>query len=161
MRDQTAARQRLGSMHKARMVAAQLVAAAEEHLCTRPSRPIYVDDLCKLLGVAPRKLHRAFIAARGMSPGMYLKRQRLIMVRQALESAGPKAPLVKSAALDHGFWHLGHFARDYRDLFGEAPSETLARTRRGPAIRAEAAPCVGAAWTECGWREPVQRLLCA
>jgi hypothetical protein len=34
---------------------------------------------------------------------------------------------VKSAALDHGFWHLGRFAHEYRNLFGERPSETLSR----------------------------------
>jgi AraC family ethanolamine operon transcriptional activator len=36
---------------------------------------------------------------------------------------------VKSVALSHGFWHLGQFARDYRETFGETPTETLARGR--------------------------------
>ena len=26
------------------------------------------------------------------------------------------------------FWHMGHLARYYRSLFGEAPSETLSRS---------------------------------
>jgi AraC-like DNA-binding protein len=26
-----------------------------------------------------------------------------------------------------GFWHMGHFAREYSDLFGESPSMTLSR----------------------------------
>src|SRR5690242_20248874 len=146
MRGQTTARQRPGSMRAAR-TAAQLVAAAEAHLRARLSRPMYLDDLCRLLDVSPRTLHQAFVAARGMSPGNYLKRQRLMMVHQALESTGPEPPLVKSVALDHGFWHLGHFARDYRDLFGEAPSETVARARRDsslvPAIRHEASAYFG------------------
>jgi AraC family transcriptional regulator, ethanolamine operon transcriptional activator len=34
---------------------------------------------------------------------------------------------VKKIALDSGFWHLGHFAKDYHALFGENPSETLRR----------------------------------
>jgi hypothetical protein len=33
---------------------------------------------------------------------------RLWLVRNALLQAGPDA-LVKSIALDHGFWHLGRF----------------------------------------------------
>ena len=35
--------------------------------------------------------------------------------------------LVKQIAYSHGFSHLGHFSSDYRQLFGEAPSETLRR----------------------------------
>ncbi|MEO1130540.1 MAG: helix-turn-helix domain-containing protein, partial [Planctomycetota bacterium] len=26
----------------------------------------------------------------------------------------------------HGFWHMGQFAADYRRMFGERPSETVA-----------------------------------
>jgi hypothetical protein len=86
-----------------------------------------------------------------------------MMVRQALESAGPEPPLVKTVALDHGFWHLGHFACDYRDLFGETPSETVARAKGspGPATRCETMACLGVAWTECRQRGPVPSLLCA
>jgi AraC family ethanolamine operon transcriptional activator len=33
--------------------------------------------------------------------------------------------VVKESALQWGFWHLGHFAGSYRDIFGESPSETV------------------------------------
>jgi hypothetical protein len=33
---------------------------------------------------------------------------------------------VKSVAMSQGFWHFGRFARDYKLLFGENPSVTLA-----------------------------------
>ena len=33
---------------------------------------------------------------------------------------------VNEAANAWGFWHMGQFAKDYRKLFGELPSETLA-----------------------------------
>jgi transcriptional regulator GlxA family with amidase domain len=29
----------------------------------------------------------------------------------------------------HGFWHPSQFAQDYREIFGETPSETQARAR--------------------------------
>jgi len=32
-------------------------------------------------------------------------------------------------AFNCGFGNLGHFAREYREAFGELPSETLARAR--------------------------------
>jgi transcriptional regulator GlxA family with amidase domain len=37
---------------------------------------------------------------------------------------------VTSVAFVCGFGNLGHFARDYRETFGERPSETLARAAR-------------------------------
>ncbi|WP_237216794.1 helix-turn-helix domain-containing protein [Falsiroseomonas oryziterrae] len=102
---------------------------SEDLLQANISRPIYRDDLCVALGVSRRKLHDAFAATVGMSPPAYLKLRRLVLVRRALRSDGEDAPLVKSVALSHGFWHLGHFARDYRQMFGELPSQTITAAR--------------------------------
>jgi len=33
------------------------------------------------------------------------------------------------AAREGGFWHMGKFAADYRNQFGELPSETLRQSR--------------------------------
>jgi len=43
-----------------------------------------------------------------------------------LANADPEEASVKSVAIRHGFFHLGRFARDYKSLFGESPSMTLA-----------------------------------
>jgi AraC family ethanolamine operon transcriptional activator len=106
-----------------------VVRGAEEFLRADPDRPIQREELCTALGVSLRKLHDAFVGTTGMSPQYYLKLRRLVMVRRLLHAPSNDPPLVKSAALSHGFWHLGHFARDYRELFGETPSETAARRR--------------------------------
>jgi transcriptional regulator GlxA family with amidase domain len=34
---------------------------------------------------------------------------------------------IADAANAWGFWHMGQFAKDYRTLFGELPSQTRAR----------------------------------
>jgi AraC family transcriptional regulator, ethanolamine operon transcriptional activator len=107
----------------------RLVAAAEEFLRAHLSLPIYTEELCAALDVSPRRLHHAFAVACGTSPQAHLKLRRLMLVRRALASGGAGVRLVKSVALAHGFWHLGNFARDYRERFGESPSETLARAR--------------------------------
>jgi AraC-like DNA-binding protein len=111
------------------MKASLLRDAAEGFLRDSPPRPIYINDLCQVLGVSYRKLYQAFMLTRGESPSLYLKRRRLVMTRQVLSNAGSEPLLVKTVALNHGFWHLGNFSQDYRKLFGETPSETLAFAR--------------------------------
>lgn len=102
----------------------RVVRAADEYLHANMARPIYRGQLCAALGVSLRKLHDAFIATTGMSPHTYLKTRRLMLARAALRRSGGEPALVKSVALSHGFWHFGHFGRDYRRQFGESPSQT-------------------------------------
>jgi AraC family transcriptional regulator, ethanolamine operon transcriptional activator len=109
----------------------RLVREADNYLRANPARPVYTDDLCAALGTSATRLHQAFSATFGISPHRYLKLRRMGMVRAALLSRSGPWRSVKAAALSHGFWHLGQFARDYRDLYGETPSGTLARTRPG------------------------------
>ncbi|HYZ34274.1 MAG TPA: helix-turn-helix domain-containing protein [Crenalkalicoccus sp.] len=118
-------------LHRRTQNEIRLVSTAEEFLRAHVARPIYTEELCRALGVSPRKLHHTFVAACGKSPQAYLKLRRLMLVHRALSAAGPEALLVKSVALAHGFWHLGNFARNYREQFGESPCETLARARAG------------------------------
>lgn len=100
----------------------------------RPRTPT-VADLCAVTGASARSLELAFREAFDTTPVRYLKHLRLGAVRQRLlEARGlppATAPGVTDLAGEHGFWDAGHFARDYRSLFGELPSETLG-LRRAP-----------------------------
>jgi AraC family transcriptional regulator, ethanolamine operon transcriptional activator len=109
----------------------RIVRAADDYLRASPARPVYTEDLCTALGTSATRLHQAFDATFGISPHRYLKLRRMSMVRAALLSRCGLWRSVKAAALSHGFWHLGQFARDYRTLYGEAPSDTLARAAAG------------------------------
>ncbi len=82
-------------------------------------------DLSRACGIRSRSLINAFEAIMGFSPMDYLKRLRLTSVRSALLRADPRAMRVIDVAMDWGFGHMGHFAHDYRVMFGEAPSQTL------------------------------------
>jgi AraC-like DNA-binding protein len=100
--------------------------AASEAL-TAPS----LADLCAAAGVSQRWLHRCFIDVTGVSPYRYIRSARLSKAREALlaaEYTGDRPPLVKSLALSLGYRLSGRFAADYRSVFGENPSETLARS---------------------------------
>jgi AraC-like DNA-binding protein len=108
--------------------AQRVVLRAEELLRTRPDAPVHLDELCAAVAVSQRKLRDAFTATVGIGPHGYLKLRRLTQARRWLLH-GQETALVKAAALSHGFWHAGHFAEDYRRLFGEAPSDTARRAR--------------------------------
>jgi AraC family ethanolamine operon transcriptional activator len=116
----------------------RIVLGAGAHLDANLDRPIYTEDLCRALAVSPAVLAEAFQVTLGTSPHRHLKLRRLNMVRAALMRRDGPPPLVKSVALSHGFWHLGQFARDYREQFGESPSETLARAHGQAAADADA-----------------------
>ena len=58
---------------------------------------------------------------------------RLVNARRELERGRGHAR-VTNIALANGFNQLGRFATDYRSAFGEAPSMTLRRSRRGSSL---------------------------
>jgi AraC family transcriptional regulator, ethanolamine operon transcriptional activator len=88
-----------------------------------------VGELCQHLGVSRRTLQNAFQRILSISPLAYLRAIRLGAVRQALKTASS----VTEAATDMGFWHFGHFAKDYQAMFGELPSQT--HKRHGPPLQ--------------------------
>lgn len=102
---------------------------AREYLAAHSRAPLYLEDLCRALGLSPRAVENLFRDFFGITPIAYLRHQRLHGVRRALLHSRPSSGAVKQAALEWGFLHHGHFARDYRQLFGESPTETLARPR--------------------------------
>jgi len=119
------------------------VRKADAFLRAHIARPVYGDEICAAIGVAPRTLHQSFTTVYGMAPATYLRRRRLLLVRRALMAARGGPALVKSVALAHGFWHLGRFAHEYAAMFGEAPSATLGRGRVPASLVSARSPAGG------------------
>lgn len=92
------------------------------------------------LGVGLRTLEMAFGSCMGMPPARYLRMRRLNRVYERLLAMDPDEGQVGEVALDCGFIQSGRFAGEYRKLFGELPSETLARR---PPRRVARVPKVG------------------
>lgn len=90
---------------------------------------ITIDRLVAEAGVSARSIFRAFGRSRGYSPMAFAKSVRLRRAREALMSGEPGIS-VTAIAFKCNFASPGHFARDYREAFGELPSETISRTRR-------------------------------
>ncbi|WP_112324140.1 helix-turn-helix domain-containing protein [Oceanibium sediminis] len=99
-------------------------ACAEDRLETEDLPTIV--ELCATLGVSERTLQYAFRTHLNMSPLAYLRLLRLNRVRATLRRSSRAETTVTSAAMLHGFLHLGRFSRDYNRVFGELPSTTLA-----------------------------------
>jgi AraC family transcriptional regulator, ethanolamine operon transcriptional activator len=99
---------------------------ARDLVMARPESPPTLVDLCEHLHVGVRALNYAFQHAVGTSAGEYLRVVRLNRVREELLAARGGGRVILSTIAAHwGFWHASQFARQYRALFGERPSETL------------------------------------
>jgi AraC family ethanolamine operon transcriptional activator len=82
--------------------------------------------------MSARGIEVLFRGSLGVGPTAYIRHQRLHGVRRALLTARPGPGVIKGTAMRWGFWHMGHFSKSYRQLFGESPMETLvAGTFRG------------------------------
>lgn len=92
-----------------------------------PGRAWRVADLAELSGVSARTLQDAFHRDLGTTPLAEVRRARLERARRDLVAADPLSTTVAVVAARWGFFHLGRFARAYRDRFHELPSQTLAR----------------------------------
>ena len=100
---------------------------AANYIRTRLSDDLSLVDVCEVAGVTDRTLRNGFQDVFGMSPGKWLKLERLSAARRDLKAADPKTDRVGDIAMRYNFFQLAHFAADYRKHFGESPSETLRR----------------------------------
>jgi AraC family ethanolamine operon transcriptional activator len=102
-----------------------VVSRAQDYIREHIDEPLTVEDLCRVLGVSRRTLQYSFQEVLQLNPVSYLRATRLNGARRMLKTADPKRHSVQDIAARWGFWHLSHFAKDYRRMFGELPSETL------------------------------------
>jgi AraC family ethanolamine operon transcriptional activator len=108
----------------------QLVKTAREYIdaCLQIGNIPSIVEICAQLSVSERTLQYAFKQDMQLSPVTYLRILRLNKARTTLLSVTPAETTVTHIAMMWGFLHLGKFSQDYRRMFGELPSETLART---------------------------------
>ena len=103
----------------------------EEYIEANWDRPLSIEAVAIAANMSARSVFRSFRQRRGYSPTTFLKRVRLRKAREMLSRA-TKDTSVTSVAFACGFGNLGHFANDYRRVFGEAPSTTLYGAKGGP-----------------------------
>lgn len=106
---------------------APYIKRAEEWIDGHLEEAICDEDVAAALGVDATRLANTFKRVRGLSLKRALRERRLERAREILEAAPPDTTVTEVAAR-LGFFELGRFAGRYRELFGERPSETLARS---------------------------------
>ncbi|HKU01093.1 MAG TPA: helix-turn-helix domain-containing protein [Paraburkholderia sp.] len=102
----------------------EIVKRSERLLREHAEEPQTVLDLCTALRCSRRTLQTSFQRVANVSPIEYLRSVRLNGVRRLLRSTSQDELMVGDAAAQWGFTHPSYFAREYRDLFGELPSQT-------------------------------------
>ena len=104
-----------------------LVEQAEALALSGPEGPRQISALCRALAVSERTLRKAFHKVHGEPPCRHLRLSRLSRARGTLLSADANSATVTEIAISFGFVELGRFSVEYREAFGESPSQTLQR----------------------------------
>lgn len=107
----------------------ELVKAAQRWMEAHPRQPIHLEGLCREVHTSRRSLIQGFREHLGMGPMSYLRLHRLHGIRQELLGADPSQMTIRALAAEWGFLNPGHFSRQYAELFGERPSDTVLRGR--------------------------------
>ena len=102
-----------------------IVARARDFIEQSFAERIDIDDIARATGASRRSLHRAFADILEDTPIRYLNRRRLHNVRRILLADG-KFSVTQAGSLS-GLNELGRLSVNYRELFGESPSETRRR----------------------------------
>jgi AraC family ethanolamine operon transcriptional activator len=87
--------------------------------------PLGLETLAQATGTSQRTLGIAFREILNVTVVQYIKNRRLIAINRLFIDSEYTATSVSALARKYGFNHMGHFAGNYRALFGESPSETL------------------------------------
>src|SRR5690606_14311104 len=103
----------------------KLVSAFLELVSTPSALELSTLQIATQLGVPLRTLQENVLRELGATLAEVLRRQRLRAARTMLLDADPTRSSVTEIALRCGFRHLGRFSVEYRQAFGEKPSETL------------------------------------
>ena len=86
---------------------------------------LHVEDLCRKIGCSERTLLRMFHGILEMGPKHYLLMRKLNLIRKELRRAAFDGRQVTEVMTHCGATEFGRIAGQYRDLFGELPSDTI------------------------------------
>ena len=95
------------------------VRTAVAWICAHAEDTMRVQRLAASVGMSVTSFHRHFRAVTGYSPLAYQRRIRLLAARHQLASDGAR---VTAVALEAGYASPSQFSREYKRMFGVAPT---------------------------------------
>jgi AraC-like DNA-binding protein len=116
-----------GTLHR---TAPWQVRRVEEYIEANWQKPITIEILAAETNASARSIFQSFKVSRGYSPMAFARHVRLCKAKAMLSKPDRAPTSVTEVAYTCGFSNLGSFAREYRRMFGELPSETL-KTSKG------------------------------
>jgi AraC-like DNA-binding protein len=130
--DDAALQVRKASVHRMR-----LLRRACEAIDATLAERITMPELCSIVGASRRCLEATFLSLLGVPPYQYVRRRRLEKIRRELLARENFGVSIGDIAARYGIWHLSRFAKDYKRVFGQLPSESrqlLADHRSGRSV---------------------------
>lgn len=97
---------------------------AIEYIHENLNEIISVSQVSQFVNIPERTLRYNFEKKYNISPKDFIQKLRLNAVKKRL-SANLETPIIYKIASEYNFWHMSQFTRDYKNLFGELPSETI------------------------------------
>lgn len=91
--------------------------------------PLFASEICGELKISLPSLRRIFLDWHGVPPARYFLLQRYYLARRRLKEGQFES--VTEVAQSCGFWEPSRFAKSYKALFDELPSQTMGRGRPG------------------------------
>ena len=101
---------------------------ALEYLREQDTSSLSIPQLSTIAGVGQRTLEYAFRETFDLTPLGFLRLKRFHGARRMLMTTRQGEATVADIAHRNGFYELGRFATSYKRLFGELPSQTMARS---------------------------------
>lgn len=102
-----------------------LVVKAEEIMEAECERLYTIQEVADKVYTSPRNLQLAFRKYRNYGPMQFLRISKLHKARKNILASKGKKCIVKQIAFEVGIFDLNRFGRNYAELFGELPSETI------------------------------------
>jgi AraC-like DNA-binding protein len=117
-----------GGLYASTPAAVRLAEESRRWIEGHVTEEVTVERIAGVFGVSMRWLQKSFTERWGQGPVDLLASRRLAMARGRFENPLDRS-IVADVARQCGFSHVGRFAGLYRRVYGELPSETVARAR--------------------------------